>query len=416
MPSLDPYSKHIIPPPFKRKIWVYKTAKIDQIRADLLKANWNDLFLNLNVSEKSLVSTDVFLDFMAKNISSKMITCNEEDAAWITPEVKTATKRNSRVHRRWVNRGRNPCDHDKVREIRNATNKLIKEVKLAYYTNLCSKLSDPNTGQKHFWTAYKKIINKKVNTNTPPIIDNGVYISNCKQKADIFNQYFANQCTVNDNSNILLNFISKTDASLSHVSVTRSQIINIIINVNSDKAHGCDGISVAMLKLCAVVVAIPLQIIFNDCINSGLFPDSLKYVNVQPIHKKDNRQTKSNYRPISLLPTCGKILEKIVFDQVYAFLNVYNLLSKKQSGFTPGDSTIYQLLSITSTIYESFEKYEETCAVFLDISKAFDKVWHEGIIFKLKCNGVSGILVNIFENYLSNRYQPVVLNGRNQTG
>ena len=332
MPSLDPHSRHNIihgtlnisippPPPFKRKIWVYKIAKIDQIRADLLKANWHDLFLYLNGSEKSLVFIAVFLDLMAKHISSKIITCNEKDDAWITPEVKTAIKRNTRVYRKWVNRGRNPCDHDKVREIRNATNKLIKEAKLAYYTNLGSKLSDPNTGQKHFWTDFKRIINKKVNTNISPII-NGVYISNCKQKADIFNQYFANQCTINDNGSNLPNVISKTDASLSHVSVTRSQIVNIINN--SNKAHGCDGISVAMLKLCAVVVAISLQIIFNDCINSGLFPDSWKYASVHPIHKQDNRQTKSNYRPISLLPICGKILEKIVFDQVYAFLNVNN--------------------------------------------------------------------------------------------
>ena len=193
--------------------------------------------------------------------------------------------------------------------------------------------------------------------------------------------------------------------------MTKSQIVNIINNFNSNKAHGCDGISVAMLKLCASEVAIPLQIIFNDCINSGLFPDSWKYANVQPIYKKENRHTKSNYRPISLLPICGKILEKIVFDQVYAFLNVNNLLSKKQSGFRPGDSTIYQLLSITSTIYESFEKYDETRAIFLDISTAFDKVWHEGIIFKVKCNGVSENLIKLFENYLSNRYQRVGLKG-----
>ena len=139
------------------------------------------------------------MDIIAKHISSKIITCNEKDAAWITPEVNTAIKRNSRVYRKWVNRGRNPCDHNKVREIQNATNKLIKEAKLAYYTNLGYKLSDPKTGQKHFWTACKKIINKKVNTNIPPIIENGVYISNCKQKADIFNQYFADQCTINDN-------------------------------------------------------------------------------------------------------------------------------------------------------------------------------------------------------------------------
>ena len=111
-----------------------------------------------------------------------------------------------------------------------------------------------------------------------------------------------------------------------------------------------------------------------------------------------------------MLPICGKILEKIVFDQVYAFLDITNLLSKNQSGFRPGDSTIYQLLSITSTIYDAFENYDETRAVFLDISKAFDKVWHEGIIFKLKCNGISGNLLSFFDNYLLNRYQRVGLN------
>ena len=96
------------------------------------------------------------------------------------------------------------------------------------------------------------------------------------------------------------------------------------------------------------------------------------------------------------------------------YINLFQLhlpSIKYQSGFRPGDSTIYQLISITSTVYESFEKYDETRAVFLDISKAFDKVWHEGIIHKLKCNGISGNLLQFFENYLLNRYQMVVLNG-----
>ena len=113
-----------------------------------------------------------------------------------------------------------------------------------------------------------------------------------------------------------------------------------------------------------------------------------------------------------MLPISGKKLEKIVFDEVYAFLNANNLVSKNQSGFRPGDSTIYQLLSITISIYDAFENYDETRAVFLDISKAFDKVWHKGIIYKLKCNGISGCLRKLFENYLSNRYQRVVLHGK----
>lgn len=124
---------------------------------------------------------------------------------------------------------------------------------------------------------------------------------------------------------------------------------------------------------------------------------------------KHDRQLISNYRP--LLPICGKILEKIIFDEVYSFLNINELISKHQSGFRPGDSTIYQLLSIISSIYDSFEKYDETHALFLDISKAFDKVWHDGLIFKLECNGVKGNLLNFLKDYLQNRKQRVILNG-----
>ena len=110
--------------------------------------------------------------------------------------------------------------------------------------------------------------------------------------------------------------------------------------------------------------------------------------NVLPIHKKESRQIKTNYRPISLLPICGKILEKLIFNTIYEYLCVNNLLTPNQSGFRPGDSTISQLTSIIHSIYTctAFEEFplQETCAVFLDVFKAFDKVWHEGLLFKLK--------------------------------
>ena len=124
-----------------------------------------------------------------------------------------------------------------------------------------------------------------------------------------------------------------------------------------------------MLKLCVAEIAIPLQIIFQDCINSG---------NVQHIHKNNNRQIKSNYRPISLLPICGKSFEKIVFDQFYAFLNVNNLLSKNNLVL---DQVIRQYTNFYPLHQLSMKRLKiMTSAIFLDISKAFDKVWHDGII------------------------------------
>ena len=408
LPSLDSHSKHNIiygnlnlhvpcPPPYKRKIWDYNSAKVELI--------------NLNVDEMSLVFSDKLLEIFSKYIPNNIITCNDRDAPWITPKLKTAIKRNARVYRKWVRRGRNENDRFEVRTIQNNTNKLIREAKQTYYKKLGEKLSDPETGQKIFWNAFRRITNKSKHSNIPPIVDNNLYISNFQHKTNIFNDYFADQCQIIDNDSTLPEMSYKTNASIYQIKITIENIVDIINKMNSNKAGGYDGISVNMLQLCVSEVASPLQIIFQKCIETGKFPDSWKYANVQPIHKKGDRQTKSNYRPISLLPIFGKILEKIVFDQVYSYLNSHNLLSISQSGFRPGDSTIFQLISITSTIYESFEKFDETRAVFLDISKAFDKVWHDGIIFKLKCNGISGNLLKFFENYLLNRCQRVVLNG-----
>ena len=103
-----------------------------------------------------------------------------------------------------------------------------------------------------------------------------------------------------------------------------------------------------------------------------------------------------------------------MFDAIYKFLCENQLLTPDQSGFRPGDSTINQLLSITHKIYSAFEKFplRETRAVFLDISKAFDKVWHDGLLFKLKSYGISGCLFTVIKDFLSNRHQCVVLNGK----
>ena len=100
---------------------------------------------------------------------------------------------------------------------------------------------------------------------------------------------------------------------------------------------------------------------------------------------------------------------------MFRFFLDNKLISTNQSGFKPGDSCINQLLSITHEIYKSFDDGLEVRSVFLDISKAFDKVWHEGIIFKLKQNGISGDLLNILTDFLSNRKQRVVLNGQVST-
>ena len=142
------------------------------------------------------------------------------------------------------------------------------------------------------------------------------------------------------------------------------------------------------------------------------FPSEWKKANVVPVHKKGNKQTLENYRPVSLLPICSKIFERLIYNSLFEFFIANELISSNQFGFKPGDSCINQLLSITHEIYKSFDDGYEVRGVFLDISKVFDKVWHNGLIYKLKQNGVSGNLLNLIIDFLDARKQRVVLNGQ----
>ena len=202
-----------------------------------------------------------------------------------------------------------------------------------------------------------------------------------------------------------------TEKRFDHITIHGNKILSLIRNLNPNKAT--DGISGQILLLCDNSVVLPLKLIFQNILVTSIYPDMWKLANVTPIYKKGDKQLVTNYWPISLLPICGKRFEKIIFNNLYGYLNENNLLTNNQSGFRPGDSTTNQLLYLVNEIHEAFEnsKSLEIRAVFLDISKAFDKVWHEGLIFKLKQNGISGSLLTLFENYLCNRKQRVVLNG-----
>ena len=140
------------------------------------------------------------------------------------------------------------------------------------------------------------------------------------------------------------------------------------------------------------------------------FPDSWKIANVIPIFKKGSTSDPSNYRPVLLLCCTGKLLERVVFEEFYNHLHENNLLYKFQSGFLPNHSATFQLIDIHHQICQTFDNHKYSCMVFCDISKAFDRVWQRGLLFKLKQKGIDGNLPKWITNYLDNRKQNVLLN------
>ena len=135
----------------------------------------------------------------------------------------------------------------------------------------------------------------------------GNFVLNCTEKAKLFNDHFAKQCTLLINDCVLPEFNYLTDKRIESVTITDANILLLVRSLNPHKAAGSDGISGQMLLLCDETVIPPLKIIFNNILSTAVFPDMWKLANVTPIYKKEDKQLVKNYRPISLLPICGKI-------------------------------------------------------------------------------------------------------------
>ena len=154
---------------------------------------------------------------------------------------------------------------------------------------------------------------------------NGKLVSDFKEKANRFNEFVGRQCTpLNDGSECPSQPIFVTNETLSSVVFDDRDIIKIIRALNVNKSHNHDDIFIRMVKICDSALLKTLSVIFNNCVRTGTFLNLLKKSNVIPVHKKGNKQL-NNYRPVSLLP--GKIYERIIFDNIYRYLDEHNFLN-----------------------------------------------------------------------------------------
>ena len=188
---------------------------------------------------------------------------------------------------------------------------------------------------------------------------------------------------------------------------------NVIKNLDSWKSSGLDCILVVVLKNCEPELSYILAELFNKCLKESCFPDCWKVSSVVPVFKNvGERSTAKNYHPVSLLSVVSKVFEKLLNNRIVDHLEKCSLFSDFQYGFRPSWSTADLLTILSDRFVRAFNRSEATRAVALDISKAFNRVWHTDFLHILKSYGISGKIFELISFFLSNRQLWVVLDGR----
>ena len=425
-PSLDPTCKHQITfckinfkippaPVYNRRVWHFNKANSTLISKAISQFPWQTRLEQIgnNPTLQVELLNETILNIMSNFVPNGISKIKPSEPDWINRKIKAMLKKQNRIYKKLKRHGFREEDKISLNLYRTECAKAIEISKHNYLSDLGNKLADKNTGQKTYWKIVNKFLNNCKIPRIPPLLVDNEFIMNCDEKALLFNKYFVSQCQPFESNSVLPPPNLLTNSKLTHFEITNEQILNILRTLNVNKAHGPDDISVNMIKLCENELVIPLKLIFKNILETGIFPDQWKKANVTPVHKKDDKQLIKNYRPISLLPVFAKVYERIIFNNLYNYFIHNNLITNNQSGFRPGDSVTNQLLYLVHEIHKSFDSIDniEVRSVYLDMSKAFDKVWHEGLIYKLEQNGISENLLKLLKSYLSKRKQRVVVNG-----
>lgn len=279
-------------------------------------------------------------------------------------------------------------------------------------------VKNSNNKQKAIWEVinYEKCKASNKNESLKLTINDNV-VQDPFQVAEHLNHYFvtiadnilnASGLTTHSKPQTLKSYGNIPDFTLSPTS--QEEILQTISSLRSKPSAGIDEFSSTLLKHCKEEIANPLCYIINRSFSQGIFPSKLKLAKVFPKLKKGPSTSVENYRPISILPTISKVIEKILLTQLITHLTTYNILTRQQHGFIKGRSTTTAIVQLTEYIIDQLEEGTSVTAMLLDFSKAFDSLGHSLLLEKIKKMGIRGSSHDWLASYLKDRRQLVEVN------
>ena len=263
---------------------------------------------------------------------------------------------------------------------------------------------------KYFFSYAKKF--SKLATKIGPLLNsNNEYTSSSAEMSEILREQYESVFSEQMSSSIYAELARDSPEQLINISFSETEIIAAIDELTNNSSSGPDGIPAILLKNCKSEICTPIYQLWRKSLDMGIAPSSLKLSHIIPCHKGDHRGIPANYRPIALTSHIIKLFEKVMRNKIVAYLDEGNLFNKSQHGFRQGRSCLSQLLAHHDEVLANLEKGLNVDTIYLDFSKAFDKVDHQIVLAKLSILGIGGNLLKWIQSFLLNRMQHVLVNG-----
>ena len=322
---------------------------------------------------------------------------------WMTREVKRLTNRKQKAWKRYSN-NRSEANLEKYKLALKSCKKGVSAAKRSFERKLA------NSGNKRPFNAYVKSKCKTRERVGPLVIDNEP-VTESKDIAEVLNKFFTSVFTKEPSGPTPPTVSQTCEQPLRNVVISAATVKKKLLSLKPGSAPGPDKISPRFLQSNAESLAAPLAFLFNLSLREGSVPSDWKRANVTPIFKKGSRGDPGNYRPVSLTSSPGRVMESCLRDEIVDHLLRNSLLHDTQHGFMKRRSCTTNLLEFLEVMTTLHDEGKPIDVVYLDFSKAFDKVPHRRLLAKLEAHGLGGSLLAWMREWLSGRTQRTVLNG-----
>ena len=366
----------------------------------IASVDWKFLFDGLEFEVMVSTFYNILFTGIEKYIPKKTIKyCSSSFPKWFNKELIDLCRDKKVAHSTYIKSGKY-ADYLHFKALRSRCKDLSARLYNLYLVNVNNSITD---NPKYFW----KFVNDRKKSRGIPnemslfhtFANGGENISN------LFAKFFSSVYVIDDNSNSDFNFSLDGEVCDSGLNVNLAEIFEYISQLKSSCNPGPDGVPSILLKNCVFSISLPLFLLFKTSLSLGNFPTIWKNSYVTPIFKSGNRNKIDNYRGVCNQSVIPKILDFIVAKQLQWISS--SLISVKQNGFYKNRSTLTNLMEYYCYLNDAFSRKSQIDSLYADFSKAFDKVNHRLLIFKMTKLGFSGKTIKWLTSFLFNRSQQV---------